>query len=121
MLLRIIYINKYEQFEKSKLYKWKYSIKKVLVKLVNCLYFWAFKKRWAVLKTKLRVFLKQTEPRILINKGKIIKTIEDRIIRDIRNLFEQEGERYHKPVRMGNFWYSNYMKYEGNGDRNKTL
>ena len=29
--------------------------------------------------------------------------IKDRIIRDIENLFEQQEEDYHKPVRVGNF------------------
>ena len=26
-----------------------------------------------------------------------------------------------KPVRLGNFWSRNYIEYESNGDRNKTL
>ena len=28
---------------------------------------------------------------------------------------------YDKPVRVRNFWSNNYIKYESNGDRNKTL
>ena len=44
--------------------------------------------------------------------------MKDRIIRDIKNLFEQE-ENYHKPVRVGNFYSNNYIKYETNGDRSK--
>ena len=44
-----------------------------------------------------------------------------RIIRDIRNLFEHEEEDYYKPVRVGNFWSNNYMEYESNSYRNKTL
>ena len=84
-----------------------------------------------------RVFLKQTQPRILVNQhistmcvevernqenqkqekqDKIIKTIRDRIIRDIKNLFEQE-EDYCKPVRVThNFHSNNYIKYESNGE-----
>ena len=27
----------------------------------------------------------------------------------------------HKPVRVSNFWSKNYIEYESNGDRNKTL
>ena len=49
------------------------------------------------------------------------KAIEDRIIRDIRNHFEHEEEDYYIPVRAGNFCSNNYIVYESNGDRNKTL
>ena len=49
------------------------------------------------------------------------EAIKDRIIRDTRNLCEHEGEVYYKPVRIGNFWSNNYIEYESNGDRNKTL
>ena len=27
----------------------------------------------------------------------------------------------YKPVRVSNFWSKNYIEYESNGDRNKTL
>ena len=41
---------------------------------------------------------------------------------DIKNIFEQEEkENYYKPVRVSNFWSNNYIEYENNGDRNKTL
>ena len=49
------------------------------------------------------------------------KAFKDRIIRGIKNLFEQEHKNYYKPVRTGNFWSRNYSEYEINGDRNKTL
>ena len=49
------------------------------------------------------------------------EAIKDRIIRDIKNLFEQEKEDYYKQVRVANFWSRNYIKYESNGGRNKTL
>ena len=35
--------------------------------------------------------------------------IKDRIITDIRNVFEHEEEHYHKPVTVGNFWSNNYI------------
>ena len=37
------------------------------------------------------------------------KAIKDRIIRDIRNLSEHEGEEenYYKPVRVSKFWSNN--------------
>ena len=46
------------------------------------------------------------------------KTIKDRIIRDVRALFEQEND-YYKPIRVGNFWNNNYIVCESNGDKNK--
>ena len=50
------------------------------------------------------------------------KAIKDTIVRDIKNLFEyEEEENYHKPVRVRNFWSNNYIEFESNGDRNKTL
>ena len=51
---------------------------------------------------------------------KIIKSIEDRTIRDIQNLFKQE-EDYYKPVRVGNVYINIYSEYGSNGDKNKTL
>ena len=41
------------------------------------------------------------------------------MIRDIKNLFEQEKD-YYKPGRVANLYRNNYIKYENNGDRNKT-
>ena len=50
------------------------------------------------------------------------EAIKDRIIRDIRTLFEEEEEKYYfKPLRVGNFWNNIYIKYESSGDRNKKL
>ena len=49
------------------------------------------------------------------------KAIKGRVIRDNRNLFEQEKEDYYKPVRVGKFWSDNYIEYESNCGRNKTL
>ena len=50
----------------------------------------------------------------------IIEEIEERIIRNINNLFVEE-EDYYKPLRTVNFYGNNYIEYESNGDRNKTL
>ena len=53
------------------------------------------------------------------------RAIENRILRDINNLFKHEykevEENYYKPVKASNFWSSNYIEYESNGDKNKTL
>ena len=36
------------------------------------------------------------------------KAIKDRILRDIKNLFEhKEEENYYEPVRVSNFWSNN--------------
>ena len=48
------------------------------------------------------------------------KAIKDRIIRDVRNLFEYEEEDYCKPVRVDNVWSNSYIEYKSKGDR-KTL
>ena len=45
---------------------------------------------------------------------------KDRIIRDIRALFEQE-ENYYEPKRVSSFWNNIYIKYENNGDKNSNL
>ena len=46
------------------------------------------------------------------------EAIKERVIRDIRNLFENEEEDYYKPVQVGNFWSNNYIEYVSNDDRN---
>ena len=38
-----------------------------------------------------------------------------------RYLFEQEKQVYYKPGTVRNFWGRNYIQYEPNADRNKTL
>ena len=42
------------------------------------------------------------------------------MIRDNQVFFEQEND-YCKPIRVGNFWNNNYIKYESNGDENKNV
>ena len=46
--------------------------------------------------------------------------INDRIIRDIKKLFEQVVD-YSKPLTVCNFYGKKQIEYESNGDRNKTL
>ena len=58
-----------------------------------------------------------------VNLFKIKKeneVIDDKIISYIKKCFELEEDCY-KPVRVGNFYSNNYIEYESNGDRNKTL
>ena len=59
----------------------------------------------------------------LFRLEKETKATKDKILRDTKNLFEhgKEEENYSKPVRVSNFWSNNYIEYEINGDRDKTL
>ena len=45
--------------------------------------------------------------------------MEDNIIKDVRNFFILKKEMDGLTVR--NFWSKNYIEYESNSDRNKTL
>ena len=38
--------------------------------------------------------------------------MKDRIIIDIKNLFQHKEENYYKPLRVGNFWSNNYIEYK---------
>ena len=44
------------------------------------------------------------------------KAIKDRILKDIKNLFDHE-DYYYKPVIVNNFWSNNYIEYKSEGDR----
>ena len=60
--------------------------------------------------------------RNLFRVKKEIKAIKDRILRDIKNLFEHGEEKdCYKPVRESNFWSNNYIEYKSKGNRNKTV
>ena len=48
-------------------------------------------------------------------------TIKDKVLRDIRTLFELHEDDYYKPIRTGNASSSNYIEYESNGDKDKSL
>ena len=47
--------------------------------------------------------------------------ISNRIIRDIRTLFEQEDKDYLKPERINSFWNNHYIEYESNEDKSLSL
>ena len=49
------------------------------------------------------------------------KDTNDKLMRDIKTLFELDKEDYYKPVRTGNAFNRNYIEYESNGDKDKTL
>ena len=58
------------------------------------------------------------DKRNLFRLKKETKAFKDKILRDIKNLFEyqEKEENYYKAVRV-----SNFLEYESNGDKNKTL
>ena len=69
---------------------------------------------------KKKTQLKRQE--LVFRLEKETKLIKDRILRDIKDLFEhEEEENYYKPVRVRIFCTNSYIEYEINGDRNKTL
>ena len=63
---------------------------------------------------------KNKERKKLRKKESNERLIKDRIIRDIRTLFEQE-EDYYKPKTVNNFWNHNYTEYDSNGDKARNL
>ena len=48
--------------------------------------------------------------RNLFRQEKETKAIKDRILRGFKNLFEEEI--YYKPVRVSNVWNKNFIEYE---------
>ena len=73
------------------------------------------------MKKKTYLFILEKDIRKL-RQEKEAKSIKDRVLRNIKNLFEheKEEENYYKPVRVSNFWSNSYIEYKSNGDRNKT-
>ena len=60
--------------------------------------------------------------RKLFRREKETKVIKDRILIDIKNIFEhEEEENYYKSVRVSKFWSNNTIEYKSNSDRNKAL
>ena len=63
--------------------------------------------------------------RNLIRLNKWVKGIKDIVLRNIKNLFEneKEEENYYKPIRVNknNFQTNNYIDYKSNGDKKKLL
>ena len=59
--------------------------------------------------------------RNLFKKEKKDKGIKDKVLRDIRTLFESDEDEYYRPTRTGNAFSGSYVEYESNGDKDKTL
>ena len=66
-------------------------------------------------------FLEQKKKKKIKKRSKMKQQNKDRIVRDIRTLFEQQEEDYYEPESVSNFWNNNYTEYESNGDKNRNL
>ena len=48
------------------------------------------------------------------------KIIKNKIIRNIKPLFEQQEENYFELKRVSNFWNDNYIEYNSNDEKIET-
>ena len=65
----------------------------------------------------IRNLFRMKDIRKFFRLEKETRAIKDRILGDIKNIFEHEEEENHcKPVRESNVWSKNYIEYENNGD-----
>ena len=48
------------------------------------------------------------------------KAIKDKVLRDIR-VFDSDEDDYYESIKTNNAFNSNYIEYEVNGDKNKSL
>ena len=65
--------------------------------------------------------MKQNKKKKIEKKEQNERIIKNRIIRDIKTLFEQQQQDYYKPKRVSKFWKNNYIEYKSNGDKNRNL
>ena len=64
--------------------------------------------------------LKPKKKKKIEKKKQNEKIIKDKVVKDIRTLFEQQEEDYYVPKRISNFWNTNYIGYESNCDKIET-
>ena len=65
----------------------------------------------------IRNLFRMKDIRKFFRLEKETRAIKDRILGDIKNIFEHEEEENHcKPVRESNVWSNNYIEYENNSD-----
>ena len=70
-------------------------------------------------KPKIQNKINNNRNPFILKKKKI--QIKDRIIRDVRTVFEQQGEDYYKYKRVSNFRKNNYIEHENNDDKNRNV
>ena len=71
-------------------------------------------------KDELLDALKKTEPFKDIKELRIENRDDDKTIRDLRALYESD-EDYYKPKKLKSVFDDEYIEYERNGDKDKTL
>ena len=77
---------------------------------------WIIRDIWKLLGTEEeKEERKQSEKKEKPNE----RLIKNKIIRDIRTLYEEEEE--YMPKIVSNLWNNNYIEYESNGDKNSKL
>ena len=64
--------------------------------------------------------MKQNKKKKIEKKEQNEKIMEDKIIGEIRILFEQHKD-YYEPKGVSSFWNNKYIKCESNGDKKKKL
>ena len=85
---------------------------------VNNVYRGGKKPRKAKIKKELEDKMQEKMQKLFLRYKKWNKQRHDN--KDIRNLFHQEKD-YYKPVIMNKYYRNNYIEYESNSDRSKTL
>ena len=58
---------------------------------------------------------------IKLKKEKKNNSIKNEVLRDLRTLSESDKEDYYEPVRISNAFDDNFIEYESNGHKHKTL
>ena len=56
-----------------------------------------------------------------LNLKKENEATKDKMISEIRNLFESRNEDYHEPIRVSSFYSNDCIDYKSNGYRDKDL
>ena len=64
-------------------------------------------------------YSKTTPAKNNYNLKKVINPIKEKIIRDIRNLFQEEEENYHKPEELDKLYNKNFIIYESRAIKKK--
>ena len=66
-------------------------------------------------------YSKPTGAKNMHKSHKIIKTIESKRIKDIRNLLEHEEKDYYKPEKVDKFYSVNFIIHDRRDSKNKAL
>ena len=78
-------------------------------------------KMWLFLKNYLN-YQKDNILNCFFNEKKKLKQLKIENLEILQNLFgHEEEENCYKTVRANNLWSNNHIKFENNGDKNKTL